>query len=698
MKFTITRINRKKKLMVSTKTIDSFLERIAKDDAKQSVAKFRMSVPLMEGDYQYYKGIGEWQHVYPAAEFCKDESGNLIFLKSNGLVMLHFINLMTKQEKDAAKTAASLLPMTFAAIEGADGRSLIVLVSISNEEGKIPTKEADAELLYQSAYEQVKTLYQSLVHATIKPEKPSLESNFMLTLDASPYYNNKAVAMRIASNQFAVATAPKSIDDLKVYDDYEFLYRKASEETMTEMNKANISWKNDNDRFLASLSAIASKLCVMGLSEEETFVHIRRNNWSKVAEEQLRQIVGTAYDSHSKDKRMEKSASARKGRADILQMINYLESRYQFRYNTVMKYTEYRPNNSWIGDFKPVDARVQKSMTLAVQIADIHVSIKDVRNFLESDRIRNYSPIEFYLYDCLGKWDGKDRIRALARTVPTNNPHWEDWFYTWFLGMVDQWRGVYRKQYGNSTMPLLISKQGYNKSTFCRRLIPSELSWGFTDNMILSEKRQVLQAMSQFLLINLDEFNQISPQVQQGFLKNLLQLPTVKIKPPYGSHVEEFPRLASFIATSNMTDILSDPSGNRRFLGVELTGPIDVSVRLNYEQLYAQAMAALDNGEKSYFDAEQTALIMQSNQQFQQSSITKQCFMELFEPTMDEKRGEYMTATAIFDVLKQKFGSSLKITTLQKFGRELMNIDGINKKRTRYGTEYLVIRRDNTSN
>lgn len=140
----------------------------------------------------------------------------------------------------------------------------------------------------------------------------------------------------------------------------------------------------------------------MGLSEEETFVHIRRNNWSKVAEEQLRQIVGTAYDSHSKDKRMAKSASARKGRADILQMINYLESRYQFRYNTVMKYTEYRPNNSWIGDFKPVDARVQKSMTLAVQIADIHVSIKDVRNFLESDRIRNYSPIESYLYDCLG--------------------------------------------------------------------------------------------------------------------------------------------------------------------------------------------------------------------------------------------------------------------------------------------------------
>ena len=121
--------------MVSTKTIDSFLERIAKDDSKQSVTNFRMSVPLMEGDYQFYKGIKQWQHVYPAAEFGKDESDNLVFKKSNGLLMLHFTNLTTDQDMEAARKAARLLPMTFAAITGADGRSLIVLVSICDEEG-----------------------------------------------------------------------------------------------------------------------------------------------------------------------------------------------------------------------------------------------------------------------------------------------------------------------------------------------------------------------------------------------------------------------------------------------------------------------------------------------------------------------------------------------------------------------------------
>ncbi len=180
--------------------------------------------------------------------------------------------------------------------------------------------------------------------------------------------------------------------------------------------------------------------------------------------------------------------------------------------------------------------------------------------------------------------------------------------------MVDQWRGFTHRQYGNWVAPLLISKQGYNKSTFCRRLLPPELQWGYSDNLILSEKRQVYQAMAQFMVINLDEFNQISPQVQQGFLKNLIQLPTLKYKPPYGSHVIEFPRLASFIATSNITDILRRPIRQQKIHRRGTDGPIDVSVRPNHQQLFAQALAALHNGEKSYFDAEQVKLINEEQQ------------------------------------------------------------------------------------
>ena len=378
---------------------------------------------------------------------------------------------------------------------------------------------------------------------------------------------------------------------------------------------------------------------------------------------------------------------------NILSMIGFLCKKYDFRYNSVMKFTEYRPKDKDYWGFQPVDARVQKRMTLEVQLANIRVSIKDVRNYLESDLLSTYNPVENFLFKCMGKWDGKDHIRALARTVPTDNPHWEDWFYTWFLAMVDQWRSYSHRKYGNSVAPLLISKQGYNKSTFCRSLVPPELQWGYNDNLVLSEKRQVLQAMCQALLLNLDEFNQISPQVQQGFLKNIIQLPSVKMKPPYGSHVQEFPRMASFIATSNMEDILSDPSGNRRFLGVELTGPIDVSQLPNYEQLYAQALAALQAGEKTYFDAEQTKLIMASNRKFEVISPVDQYFNLYFDLTDDVKQGEYLTAAEIFQELKSHIGSSVKLSNLISFGRKLSQMPSIHRKRFNDGMRYLVVRK-----
>ena len=376
----------------------------------------------------------------------------------------------------------------------------------------------------------------------------------------------------------------------------------------------------------------------------------------------------------------------------IQRMIKFLNGKYSFRYNTIMKYTEYMQHDGW-QMFRPVDPRMQKQMTLEVQLADIRVSIKDVRNYLESNMISNYYPVDDYLLECDGKWDGKDHIRRLARTVPTDNPYWEDWFYTWFLAMVDQWRGYDRRTYGNSIVPLLISRQGFNKSTFCRRLIPDDMQWGYNDNLVLSEKRQVLQAMSQFLLINLDEFNQIPAKVQQGFLKNLVQLPSVKVKRPYGGHVEEFPRLASFIATSNMDDVLFDPTGNRRFLGVELTGPIDVSERPNYKQLYAQALAALERGDKPYFDAATTAKIMTWNSRYQVEQPIEQCFFDSFAVAKDKTEGQYMSVAAIYKELKSKYGATLVGNSLVSFGRKLKNIDGIIHRHSSNGTEYLIVRR-----
>ena len=625
MKVTIVHTNNKKQLLVSTKTMEKLMERFARDDSKLTITHFRESIPYLSNNYEGYKDLPKWMHIYPAAEFAKGENNNLKMKAFNGILLLKFGNITDVDGVEGIKRSVAILPSTLAAITGADGKTVIVLIKFQGENDSLPTSEADAEHLYRIAYQQIFPVYQAIVKASIlvdgpKPsieagstlsQEPSIHNSFMMTIDAEPYFNGKAVAMKIDSHARSQSPAPNTDNHQQTIPDF-----RAPEE----------------------------------------------------------------------GKKVDKNSI----RENIVNMMQLLKSRYDFRYNTVMKFVEYMPKEKgWYG-FQPVDPRVQKRMTLEVQLADIRVNIKDVRNFLESDYIKNYNPIDEYLFQCYDKWDGKDHIRALARTVPTANPHWADWFYTWFLGMVDQWRGYSHRQYGNSVAPLLISKQGYNKSTFCRRLLPPELQWGYSDNLILSEKRQVYQAMAQFMVINLDEFNQISPQVQQGFLKNLIQLPTLKYKPPYGSHVMEFPRLASFIATSNITDILTDPSGNRRFIGVELTGPIDVSVRPNYQQLFAQALTALHNGEKSYFDAEQVKLIMKNNCQFEVAEPIDQYFQLYFDLVENEKEGEYLTAAEIFDYLKKQIGSSLKVNSLMGFGRKLANMSELKHKRFADGMKYLV--------
>ena len=359
-----------------------------------------------------------------------------------------------------------------------------------------------------------------------------------------------------------------------------------------------------------------------------------------------------------------------------------------------MGYTEFQDLSSSHMPWQPVDDRVLKGLTMKVRLSGIDARDNDVRRYVQSDMIRPYDPIGDYLWGLYGKWDGKDHIRRLARTVPTANPLWEDWFYTWFLGMVQQWRETPLAQYGNQAVPLLISEQGWNKTTFCEQLLPPALRWGYTGNLQLDDKRQVLQQMAQMLLINLDEFNQISPRVQQGFLKNIITLSSVKIKRPYGRHVEDFPRRASFIATTNQADVLADPSGSRRFLGVELTGPIDISTPPNYEQLYAQAMNALSEHERHYFGPSETRQIMDSNRKFSVKTAAEQFFFDYFEPVALGSEGRWMSASAILNFLKDEVGVSLlKPVNVFNFGRKLSGISGLVKRETRNNSEYFVRRK-----
>ena len=108
-------------------------------------------------------------------------------------------------------------------------------------------------------------------------------------------------------------------------------------------------------------------------------------------------------------------------------------------------------------------------------------------------------------------------------------------------------------------------------------------------------------------------------------------------------HVEKVRRYASFIVTSNHKDLFSDLSGNRRFICVEVTAPIETNITVNYDQLYAQAFHAVMHGERYWLDDTDEALLKESNEEFRQVTPLEHLLQSRFSVASPEKGdGEWL--------------------------------------------------------
>lgn len=435
----------------------------------------------------------------------------------------------------------------------------------------------------------------------------------------------------------------------------------------------------------ALLSRLAEHCFKAGIPEEEavrqTLMHYYRE-----ADEPLVRL--TLHNLYGELKGFGTRSSLNKDQETAFRLEEFMKRRYEFRYNTVLGDLEYRQRDSIHFYFQPADQRVRSSIAMKALKEGVRVWDRDITRFLSSDHVPLYNPIEEYLYNT-GRWDGKDRIRVLADLVPCHNPHWRELFYRWFLGMVAHWRGI-DKQHGNNTSPLLVGPQGYRKSTFCRILLPPELRFGYTDSIDFKSKQEAERNLGRFFLINIDEFDQINAN-QQGFLKHLLQKPVANLRKPYGSTIQEMRRYASFIGTSNLKDLLTDPSGSRRFICIEVTGPIQTNVTINYRQLYAQAMHDIMKGERYWLDDTDEAIVKEYNREFERADPLEELFLCHFRGAEESEEGEWLTAMQIFNDLQQKTRDKLAINRIAAFGRTLRKLDILNKKSNR-GTLYHLVR------
>ena len=673
-------------------TMETFMEKVKRETKGKYISQLRERLPSLQGSENRFVHIDKIPRIYPVAEFRRTKDGNWKFKQYNGIVLVEVNNLSGLAEAEYVKSKAALLPQTFVALVGASGRSVKIWVRFSLPDGSLPETEEQASLFHAQAYRVAVQCYQPLIPFPITLKEPSLRQSFRMTVDETPYYHPEAAAFCLEQpvglsdgtsfrEQKRAEENPLARMELS-YDSYHTLtvmYQAALRRALDTLE----DWRRGDD-LVPLLAPLAEECFKSGIPEEEAVYRTMKHFNYQQDETGLRATFRNVY---TEMKGFGKRPSVTREQDTALRLEEFLKRRYEIRYNSMTDDLEYRERNSTRFCFTSLDKRARNSIAIHALKEGIQAWDRDIDRFLHSEYVPVYNPVEEYLYE-LGEWDGRDRIRELADRVVCRHPHWRDLFYRWFLSMVAHWLGR-DKQHGNATTPVLIGPQGYRKSTFCRILLPPELRFGYTDSLDFSSKRDAERYLGRFFLVNLDEFDQISVH-QQAFLKHLLQKPSASLRKPYGTSILEVRRYASFIATSNHKDLLSDLSGNRRFICVEVTAPIDTNISVNYDQLYAQAFHAVMHGERYWLDDADEALLKESNEEFRQISPLEHLLLGCFSMASPEAGdGEWLMTMEVFNHLQANTREKLPIGKLNHIGR-LLKKWNVPNKRTDKGSLYYL--------
>lgn len=367
----------------------------------------------------------------------------------------------------------------------------------------------------------------------------------------------------------------------------------------------------------------------------------------------------------------------------------FLRSHYDFRYNQLTEETEFRPFKEITRGFRPIGKRELNTFCMEAHAEGISCWDKDISRYIYSTRIEEYHPFRLYMEE-LPHWDGTDRLASLALRV-SDSPLWITGFHTWMLGLAAQWMGK-TGIHANSVAPILISaEQGRLKSTFCKSLMPGVLQRYYMDNLKLTSEGQAERHLSEMGLINMDEFDKY-PSGKMPLLKNLMQMSSLHICKAYQRNYRDLPRIASFIGTSNRYDLLSDPTGSRRFFCIEVVKPIDCE-GIEHEQVFAQLKEELENGYPYWFTKEAERELQRHNASFYHTCPAEEIFHSCFRTTiLPGEECLRLSAAAIYKELKQKNSPALRGFNPNHFAQVLAKMK-IERKHTEYGNVYLVVRR-----
>lgn len=358
---------------------------------------------------------------------------------------------------------------------------------------------------------------------------------------------------------------------------------------------------------------------------------------------------------------------------------NYLDNKYEFRYNEISALTEFRDKGK-NQNFRRLNEYECNSILIGLQQENCFYSSDKLNTLLKSNYVVSYNPFKTY-FNNLELDDTVDYIKLLAETVSTTD---DEFFYValkkWLVAMV---ASSIEEKTINHTILVFSGNQGIGKTTWFKRLVPKELQeYYYEGNINMSNKDDKIQ-LAENILINIDELQSLTAKKLEA-LKATITSTEEKLRRVYARNHDLLPRRASFAGSVNQREFLSDTTGNRRFLCFEVKS-INYNHDVPIDKVMAQAFHLFKSGFQHWFDSNEILLLNQKNEYFYESSLEEELVTSYLIPcSKDDEEARYGTTTDIMLVLEKmlklkKISVSPLGKALTKRGFEFTKSHGIKK-------------------
>ena len=319
-------------------------------------------------------------------------------------------------------------------------------------------------------------------------------------------------------------------------------------------------------------------------------------------------------------------------------------------------------------EFRPLTPEALNSISIRAkkeQILEKGNPKTEISEWVGSEEVPEYNPIQHFLSH-LPIWDGQNHIARLFSRIPGISSEQLNYLTIWLRSAVAHWLQM-DMLHSNECVPTLIGQQGCGKTVFVRRLLPPHLREFFLGSLNLSNKFGKDMALTNNLLVNLDELEAIRPS-QQASLKQTLSVSKVNGRPIFGKTQEDRPRFASFVATTNNRHPLKDATGSRRYICIQIPDGqmIDNTGEIDYGQLYAQVVYELKElGAHYWFDIAEVTRIQQLNQEFMEQKDIAEIVEICFRKPKEGESAKTMSSSMLLEMIQKEY-PSIEITHSNK--------------------------------